>query len=118
MVGYSIARIVGVPPGSFVYQGGCRLSSASLLTLLSDWPAPSGQVVLSTCCNCRPCPITLFDLDMQYEQIATEIEQIKGVVTHGLLLNVPDAVVVADQQAGVRMLQRQDQETAAATAAS
>lgn len=53
----------------------------------------------------------------QYEKIAAEIEQVDGVVTHGLLLGVADAVVVADASSGVRVLQKQDQAAAAAAAA-
>lgn len=47
----------------------------------------------------------LFGEDAQYDQIAQEIEQIEGVVAHGLLLNVADAVVVADPKQGVRVLE-------------
>ncbi|KAF6254707.1 ribose-5 phosphate isomerase-related protein [Scenedesmus sp. NREL 46B-D3] len=47
----------------------------------------------------------LFGEDAKYDQIAQEIEQIEGVVTHGLLLGVADAVVVADPQQGVRVLE-------------
>jgi len=57
---------------------------------------------------------------LQYEQIIAEIEQIDGVVTHGLLLNVADAVVIADQKQGVQVVEctKQPQEQAAGTAAS
>jgi ribose 5-phosphate isomerase len=41
---------------------------------------------------------------LQYEQISQEVEQIDGVITHGLLLDVADAVLVADPQGGVREL--------------
>lgn len=55
---------------------------------------------------------------MQYEQIIAEIEQIGGVVTHGLLLNVADAVVVADQKEGVRVVECEKKQQAAAAAGS
>ncbi|WIA32116.1 hypothetical protein OEZ86_002967 [Tetradesmus obliquus] len=47
----------------------------------------------------------LFGEDAQYKQIAQEIQQIEGVVAHGLLLGVADAVVVADPKQGVRVLE-------------
>lgn len=50
---------------------------------------------------------------LQYDKIIAEIEQIDGVVTHGLLQNVADAVVIADQKEGVRVI-----ECAAAAAAA
>lgn len=42
---------------------------------------------------------------LQYQQIAQEIDQIEGVVTHGLLLGVADAVVVADPKQGVLVME-------------
>jgi hypothetical protein len=51
---------------------------------------------------------------VQYEKIIAEIEQIGGVVTHGLLLNVADAVVIADQKAGVTVVKCEKQQPATA----
>jgi ribose 5-phosphate isomerase len=55
---------------------------------------------------------------LQYEQISQEIEQIEGVITHGLLLGVADAVVVADPKQGVRLLEPKAAAAAAAAASS
>jgi ribose 5-phosphate isomerase len=55
---------------------------------------------------------------LQYEQLIAEIEQIGGVVTHGLLLNAADALVIADQKEGVRVVECEKQQQAAAAAAS
>eukprot|EP00775_Hariotina_reticulata_P012939 gene12939-13067_t len=41
----------------------------------------------------------LFGEDAKYDQITQEVEQIDGVITHGLLLDVADVVLVADPQA-------------------
>jgi ribose 5-phosphate isomerase len=53
---------------------------------------------------------------LQYDKIAAEIEQVEGIVAHGLLLGAADAVVIADQQQGVTVVQcdRQQQAEAAA----
>jgi hypothetical protein len=56
---------------------------------------------LISCTAATVCPVAA----AQYEQIAQEIEQIQGVITHGLLLGVADAVVVADPKQGVRVLE-------------
>jgi hypothetical protein len=64
-------------------------------------------LLLFCCCVC-----------LQYEKIIAEIEQIGGVVTHGLLLNVADAVVIADQKEGVTVVECEKQQPAAAAAAA
>jgi hypothetical protein len=65
-----------------------------------------------------PCSVlsAVDGLRAQYEQIIAEIEQIGGVVTHGLLMNVADAVVVADQKQGVRVVECEKKQQAAAAA--
>lgn len=52
---------------------------------------------------------------LQYEAIAAEIDGIPGVITHGLLLNVADTVLLASADGSVRVL---EQKQAAAAAPS
>jgi hypothetical protein len=59
------------------------------------------QLITSVLLDTFHCPAA----GLQYDQIAQEIDQIEGVVTHGLLLGVADAVVVADPKQGVRVLE-------------
>lgn len=55
---------------------------------------------------------------MQYDKIAAEIEQVEGIVAHGLLLDAADAVIIADQQQGVKVVECDRQKQAAAAASS
>lgn len=58
----------------------------------------TGLVTTSAGCMC---------LCLQYGQIAQEVEQIEGVITHGLLLDAADVVIIADPKKGVREVQPQ-----------
>lgn len=65
------------------------------------------------CCYC--CSVAVC-VCLQYDKIIAEIEQIGGVVTHGLLQNVADAIVIADQKEGVTVVECEKQQQAAAAA--
>lgn len=74
-------------------------------------PKPMTPALISIVCICMCCAV-------QYEQLVAEIEQIGGVVTHGLLLNAADAVVIADQKEGVKVIECEKQPAAAAAGSS
>lgn len=61
--------------------------------------------------------LKLFGEDAAYDKIVQEVEQIQGVVTHGLLLGVADVVVIADKKQGVSVVECEKQQQAAAAAA-